>query len=40
LSSGAQTALAQGATLNVTATADATHYFESNVEDQWSFTRP
>lgn len=40
LSAGAQTALASGATLNVIATADSTHYFESNVEDQWSFTRP
>lgn len=40
LSAGAQAALASGATLNVIAVPDATHYFESNVEDQWSFTRP
>ena len=40
LSAGAQSALAPGATLNVIATPDSTHYFESNVEDEWSFTRP
>lgn len=40
LVAGAQAALAAGATLNVIAVADATHYFATNATDQWSFTRP
>lgn len=40
LTAGAQTALAPGATLNVLAVAASGYYFESNVEDEWSFTRP
>lgn len=40
LSAGPQTALAPGATLNVIATPSAGFYFASNMEDEWSFTRP
>jgi hypothetical protein len=40
LSAGAQSALAAGATLNVIATPASGYFFESNVEDEWSFTRP
>jgi hypothetical protein len=40
LTAGAQSALAPGATLDVYAVTDATHHFETNEEDQWSFTRP
>jgi hypothetical protein len=40
LSAGAQAALAAGATLNVIATPATNYYFESNAEDEWSFTRP
>jgi hypothetical protein len=40
LTAGAQTALAAGDTLNVLAVAASGYYFESNVEDEWSFTRP
>ena len=40
LSSGAQSALAVGATLNVLAVPAAGYYFSSNQEDEWSFTRP
>jgi len=41
LSAGAQAALAPGATLNVLAVpASASYYFETDAEDEWSFTRP
>jgi len=40
LTPGAQSALAEGATLNVLATADSGYYFATNAEDEWSFTRP
>lgn len=40
LTAGAQTALVAGATLNVVAVADATHYFSNSVVDNFSFTRP
>jgi Divergent InlB B-repeat domain len=40
LTAGAQTALAAGETLNVIATPASGYYFESNVEDEWSFSRP
>ncbi len=39
LSTGAQSALAVGATLNVLATPAAGYYFESSEVDDWSFTR-
>jgi hypothetical protein len=40
LSTGAQTALAEGATLNVVAVPDATYYVAGTDESNWSFTRP
>jgi HK97 family phage prohead protease len=40
LSTGAQTALAPGATLNVRATPAAGYYLEDNVNDEFHFTRP
>jgi hypothetical protein len=40
LSAGAQAALDPEETLNVIATPASGYYFESNVEDEWSFTRP
>lgn len=40
LSAGAQTALAEGASLTVRADANTGYYFDSNAEDQWTFTRP
>lgn len=41
LSAGAQAALTVGATLNVKAfPASAAYYFETDAEDEWSFTRP
>lgn len=40
LTAGAQTALASGATLNVIAVPASGYYFESNAEDEFSFTRP
>jgi hypothetical protein len=40
LTAGAQTALAPGATLNVHAEPDATHYIPNSTMDDWSFTRP
>jgi hypothetical protein len=40
LSSGAQTALAEGATLNVKAVPNANYYFAHNFDADWSFTRP
>ena len=39
LSTGAQSALAVGATLNVVATPAAGYYFETSMNDEWSFTR-
>jgi hypothetical protein len=39
LSAGAQTALTAGQTLNVIAVATGAFYYESNQEDQWSFTK-
>ena len=39
LSAGAQTALTLGQTLNVLAVATGSFYYESNMEDQWSFTK-
>ena len=38
LTAGAQTALAVGATLNVLAVPATNYYFESNADDEWSFT--
>jgi hypothetical protein len=40
LTAGAQAALDPEETLNVIATPASGYYFESNVEDEWSFTRP
>jgi hypothetical protein len=40
LTTGAQTALAAGATLNVRATPAAGYYLANNVEDEFHFTRP
>lgn len=40
LTTGAQTALAPGVSLTVRATPAAGYYLESNVEDEWTFTRP
>jgi hypothetical protein len=40
LSTGAQTALAAGDTLNVIATPASGYYLANNAEDEWSFTRP
>ena len=40
LSTGAQTALAEGATLNVVATPASGYYLDNNVDDTWTFTRP
>jgi hypothetical protein len=40
LSAGAQTALAEGASLTVRADANTGYYFDTNAEDQWTFTRP
>jgi hypothetical protein len=40
LSSGAQTALAAGETLNVKAVPNAGYYFAHNFDADWSFTRP
>jgi len=40
LTAGAQTALAAGDTLNVIAVPASGYYFESDQQDQWSFTRP
>jgi len=40
LSTGAQTALAAGATLNVIAVPNSGYYLANNAEDEWSFTRP
>jgi hypothetical protein len=40
LSAGAQAALDPEETLNVIATPASGYYFESNAEDEWSFTRP
>jgi hypothetical protein len=40
LSTGAQSALAPGATLNVLAVPNAGFYFSSSENDTWSFTRP
>ncbi len=39
LSAGAQTALASGATLNVTAYADSGYFFTTDAADEWSFYR-
>jgi hypothetical protein len=40
LTAGAQTALAEGDTLNVLAVPASGYYFENNIDDEWSFTRP
>jgi hypothetical protein len=40
LTTGAQTALAPGATLNVRATPAAGFYLENNIDDEFTFTRP
>ena len=40
LTSGAQSALAAGATLEVLAVPAANYYFEDNAHDEWTFTRP
>jgi hypothetical protein len=40
LTAGAQSALAEGATLKVRAEPASGYYFGTNAEDQWSFTRP
>lgn len=40
LSSGAQSALSAGATLNVVAVPASGYYFATSEEDTWSFTRP
>jgi len=40
LSAGAQSALAEGASLTVRADAATGYYFDTNAEDQWTFTRP
>jgi len=41
LSAGAQSALVAGTTLNVIAVpASSSYYFETNAEDEWSFSRP
>lgn len=40
LTSGAQAALAAGATLNIEAVPDTGYYFADTYDDLWSFTRP
>lgn len=40
LSTGAQAALAAGATLRVRAEAASGYYLANNIEEEWSFTRP
>jgi hypothetical protein len=40
LSTGAQSALAEGASLTVRATPAAGYYLENNIDDEWTFTRP
>jgi len=40
LSSGAQTALASGATLSVDAVPATGYYFPHNIDSDWDFTRP
>jgi len=39
LSTGAQTALAAGASVTVVATPDSGYYLANNVDDEWTFTR-
>jgi hypothetical protein len=40
LSTGAQSALAEGASLTVRATPASGYYLENNIDDEWTFTRP
>jgi hypothetical protein len=40
LSTGAQTALAEGASMTVRAVPSSGYYVSNNIEDEWTFTRP